>query len=83
MCSFRVSSTTLGEANLSGSKISGQQLTMRLPSTLKIPAQRAVSLLAAAVISTSSSFALPAIAAPLPTQVELLRLSEGLARVDQ
>jgi hypothetical protein len=56
---------------------------MRLPSTLKIPAQRAVSLLAAAVISTSSSFALPAIAAPLPTQVELLRLSEGLARVDQ
>jgi hypothetical protein len=56
---------------------------MRLPSTLKIPAQRAVSLLAAAVISTSSPFALPAIAAPLPTPVELARLSEGLARVDQ
>lgn len=42
--------------------------------------QRALSLLAAALIATSAP--LPGLAAPPPTAAELSRLSEGLARVD-
>ena len=64
---------------------------MRLPtsSLVETPApiasasKRFVSLFAAAVISSSSPLALPALAAPLPTPVELARLPEGLARIDQ
>jgi len=58
--------------------------TMKIPSVAPIQS-RAVGLLAAAVLAATpySPLAAPAaLAAPLPTNTELARLPEGLARID-